>query len=114
MFQILLFNFLSGIGMPDRDYYFMEDSYGISVQAAYKAFIQNALESIQEYASTPDDQTSLPFSEQAENIYQLEVQLAQISNTTEERRDILGLYNIYEIFVIFFLFGLSKLSQRYY
>lgn len=48
-----------------------------------------------------DSETSLSFVIQAENIYNFEKSLASISNSTQERRDILALYNIYPIDVYF-------------
>lgn len=69
----------SGLGLPDRDYYFREDKTGQDIIAGYKSFITKIFVLVGE--------DSLAAASKAENIYALEKQLAANSMTRLERRD---------------------------
>ncbi|UXX77946.1 M13 family metallopeptidase [Reichenbachiella carrageenanivorans] len=69
----------SGLGLPDRDYYFREDKTGQDIIAGYKAFITKIFVLVGE--------DSLAAASKAENIYALEAELAANSMTRLERRN---------------------------
>ena len=73
----------TGIGLPDRDYYFKTDPSTIAIQDAYKTYIRTLLE------LSGDTQAQ----EHAKVVYKLEKQLAESHNTRVERRDIKANYN---------------------
>ena len=75
----------SGLGLPDRDYYFKEDSVGKQQIEDYKNLIGKALS----YAEIPEagNETSV------EAIYNFEKKLAEVSMSRVERRDPENTYN---------------------
>lgn len=80
--NILHFN-QSGLGLPDRDYYFKTDSSTLSIQNAYKQYISTLLE-LTGHADAP---------KLAETVYDIEKELAKSHKTRIERRDIKANYN---------------------
>uniref|UniRef100_UPI0040494E74 M13 family metallopeptidase n=1 Tax=Fulvivirga sp. TaxID=1931237 RepID=UPI0040494E74 len=80
--NILHFN-QSGLGLPDRDYYFKTDSSTLSIQKAYKQYISTLLE-LTGHADAP---------KLAETVYDIEKELAKSHKTRIERRDIKANYN---------------------
>ncbi|WP_375587034.1 M13 family metallopeptidase [Flagellimonas aurea] len=67
----------SGLGLPDRDYYFKTDESTVGIQEAYKT-----------YLATLFDLTDIEDgAEKAETVYEIEKQLAESHKTRIERRD---------------------------
>lgn len=81
-----------GLGLPSKNYY-GESPYYADIQQAYKHRISSTLGLIQDIISQPDSETALPLDQQAENIFAFELQMANISKSPVERRDIEALYN---------------------
>ncbi len=75
----------SGLGMPDRDYYLKDDSNTVSVRNSYKSLIANSFELV--------GISSEQAAKNAENILQLETQLAKASMSRTEERDPKKTYN---------------------
>ena len=73
----------TGLGLPDRDYYFKEDESVIEIQEAYKTYIQTLFE------LTGNSQAK----ENAQIVYSIEKQLAEAHKTRIERRDVKANYN---------------------
>lgn len=67
----------TGIGLPDRDYYFDETDNGKSIVAGYKAMVAKVL------ALAGLDNTE----SRAEAVYALEKQMAEVMNRKEENRN---------------------------
>ena len=74
-----------GLGMPDRDYYLNEDERSVSVRNAYFDHLQKMFALI-----GLDGETALA---KAEQVMDLETELAKISMTRTERRDVVKTYN---------------------
>nr|WP_262711660.1 M13 family metallopeptidase N-terminal domain-containing protein [Niastella caeni] len=72
----------SGIGMPDRDYYFKTDSASVSIQQAYKKYLA-AL-----FTLTGTD--PILAQKNATLVYNIEKQLAASHKTNIETRDVKG------------------------
>ncbi len=72
--------FQSGLGLPDRDYYFKDDERSKKLQTAYQAYIGKVLEMANIKGS-------------AESIYAMEKSLAEVSMGRVEMRDPYKLYN---------------------
>ncbi|MDF0718243.1 M13 family metallopeptidase [Muricauda sp. 334s03] len=73
----------SGLGLPDRDYYFKTDASTTGIQDAYKT-----------YVSTLFDLSDIADgAAKAETVYNIEKQLAEAHKTRIERRDIQANYN---------------------
>lgn len=79
----------SGLGLPDRDYYFREDNTGKEIIAGYKSYITKLFTLIGE--------DSLESAKRAEGIYNLEKQMAEQSMTRLERRNPETTYNKIEM-----------------
>ncbi len=77
----------SGLGLPDRDYYFKTDSATVGIQKAYKKYIATLFE-------LADQKNS---EEKAETIYEMEKQLAESHKTRIERRNIKANYNKFSV-----------------
>jgi putative endopeptidase len=73
----------TGLGLPDRDYYFKIDSSSVSIQQAYKTYLTTLFQLVGEKAA----------SNQANIVYRMEEQLAGSHKTRVERRDVKGNYN---------------------
>jgi len=75
----------TGIGLPERDYYFKTDSSTIKIQNAYKQYLTRLFE------LTGVDQATA--AKQADITYSLEKQLAGSHKTNIELRDVKANYN---------------------
>lgn len=75
----------SGIGLPDRDYYFKTDSSTLSIQQAYQKYLATL------FQLTGADQALA--AKQAATVYGIEKQLAASHKTRIELRDVKGNYN---------------------
>ena len=75
----------SGIGLPDRDYYFKTDSSTLAIQEAYKKYLATL------FQLTGSDQAAA--TKQAATVYGIEKQIAQVHKTRIELRDVNGNYN---------------------
>ena len=73
----------TGLGLPDRDYYFNEDGSSKAIQEAYKKYIATIFELVGE-----DNAFA-----KAETVYSIEQQLASAHKTRIERRVIKDNYN---------------------
>lgn len=75
----------SGLGLPDRDYYFREDQTGQDIIAGYKAYITKLFVLVGEDSAVA--------ATKAENIFAFESKLAENSMTRLERRNPEATYN---------------------
>ena len=75
----------TGIGLPDRDYYFKTDSSTLSIQQAYQKYLATL------FQLTGSDQTAA--TQQATTVYGIEKQIASAHKTRIELRDVNGNYN---------------------
>lgn len=66
----------TGLGLPDRDYYFQEDASVKQIQEAYKTYLTTLFELVGDANA----------SEQANRVYAIEKQLAKSHKTRVERR----------------------------
>lgn len=79
----------TGIGLPDRDYYFKTDPSSISIQEAYKKYLATLFE------LTGSDNSNA--EKEAETVYDIDKQLAASHKTNIELRDVNANYNIMPI-----------------
>ncbi|WP_035336946.1 M13 family metallopeptidase [Dokdonia sp. PRO95] len=77
----------TGLGLPDRDYYFNEDGSSKAIQEAYKKYIATIFELVGE-----DNAFA-----KAETVYSIEQQLASAHKTRIERRVIKDNYNKFSV-----------------
>lgn len=77
--QVLYVN-QSGLGLPDRDYYFRTGERAEEIRAEYQRYIAQLLSSTGLYS--PEEATTL-----AANVYAMELRLAKASMTLEEQRN---------------------------
>ena len=75
----------TGIGLPDRDYYFKTDSSTLAIQQAYKKYVATLFQLTGNY---PESATQL-----ADLVYGIEKQIAASHKTNIERRDINANFN---------------------
>tara|TARA_R110002073_G_scaffold72537_1_gene177270 strand:+ start:258085 stop:260097 length:2013 start_codon:yes stop_codon:yes gene_type:complete len=73
----------SGLGLPDRDYYFKTDPTTVKIQKAYQAYLTTLFNLIGHEAA----------AQAAEDVYAIEKQLATSHKTRVERRDVKANYN---------------------
>ncbi|MEP3390396.1 MAG: M13 family metallopeptidase [Reichenbachiella sp.] len=73
----------TGLGLPDRDYYFKTDSSSVAIQQAYQKYVQTLFELVG-YENAPS---------QAKTVYEIQKQLAASHKTRIERRDVQANYN---------------------
>nr|WP_321235004.1 M13 family metallopeptidase [uncultured Psychroserpens sp.] len=73
----------TGLGLPDRDYYFIEDASVTEIQKAYKTYLTRLFELVGDSNAKA----------QADKVYAIEKQLAQSHKTRIERRDVKANYN---------------------
>ncbi|RUA13415.1 MAG: M13 family peptidase [Flavobacteriia bacterium] len=73
----------SGLGLPDRDYYFKTDSSTVGIQKAYQKYLATLFELTNQENG----------AEKAETVYTIEKQLAEVHKTRVERRDIQANYH---------------------
>jgi putative endopeptidase len=74
-----------GLGLPDRDYYFMDDAKSAEIRKAYVAHVQKMLELLGEKPELARTD--------AQNVMRLETHLAKGSMTRLERREPANLYH---------------------
>ncbi|WBL26417.1 M13 family metallopeptidase [Zunongwangia sp. HGR-M22] len=75
----------TGIGLPDRDYYFSEDSETVAIQEAYKKYLSTLFE------LTGVNETEA--KKKADLVYDIDKQIADSHRTRIERRDVKANYN---------------------
>ena len=75
----------TGIGMPDRDYYFKSDSSTIAIQKAYKKYLTTIFQNT--------GSTVIDAKKNANLVYDIDKQLAVSHKTNVELRDVQGNYN---------------------
>ena len=73
----------TGLGLPDRDYYFRNDSAAVGIQKAYINYVAALFELIGDANA----------SKNATTVYDMEKQLAESHKTRIERRDVKANYN---------------------
>lgn len=86
--ELIFFN-QGGTGLPEKSYYFSEDSSSKAIRAAYKTMIANLLKLSGESAANAQ--------QKADSVLALETRLAAGSRTAEENRNIMRLLNYYTI-----------------
>lgn len=79
----------SGIGLPERDYYFRTDEKSIAIQNAYKNYLK------QLFALTDSDISSA--AQNAEKVYNIEKEIASSHKTAVELRDVKGNYHKFSL-----------------
>ena len=75
----------TGLGLPDRDYYFKSDSSTAAIQDAYRTYLATL------FQLTGSNSTEA--EKKAEIVYNMEKQLAASHRTRVERRDVKANYN---------------------
>jgi len=75
----------TGIGLPDRDYYFKTDSSSVAIQEAYKTYLATLFELI----GTTEEQAK----NDAHKVYDIDKQMAVSHRTRVELRDVKANYN---------------------
>ncbi len=75
----------TGIGLPERDYYFRTDTATLAIQKAYTTYIATLFELTGADAATA--------AKNADLVYKIEKQLAASHKTNIERRDVKANYN---------------------
>lgn len=75
----------TGIGLPERDYYFKTDAPGIAIQQAYKTYLSKLFQLTGSDASTA--------TKDADIVYNIDKQLASSHRTNIELRDVNANYN---------------------
>lgn len=75
----------TGIGLPERDYYFKTDSSTLAIQKAYKKYLSTLFQLTGTDAATSDKNASIT--------YEIEKQLASSHRTNIELRDVKANYN---------------------
>lgn len=86
--EIIFFN-QGGTGLPEKSYYFSEDSSSKNIRAAYKTMLGNLLKLT--------GVTAASAQQKADSIMALETRLAAGSRTAEENRNIMRLLNYYTV-----------------
>ncbi|MBF8456158.1 M13 family metallopeptidase [Kaistella sp. G5-32] len=82
-------SYQTGIGLPDRDYYFKSDAPTVAIQNAYKTYLSTLFQ-----LTGTDAATS---KKNAEIIYDIDRQIATSHKTRVERRDVHANYNMMAI-----------------
>lgn len=85
--RYMLYSWQGGLGLPDREYYFLKDAKSAAIRAKYVAHVEHMLS----IAGIPDAATK------AAQIMALETSLAAKHMKKEETRDMAGLYNKYAV-----------------
>jgi putative endopeptidase len=83
--QYIGYLYQSGLGLPDRDYYFRNDEKSKADRESYKNYLKQIFT-----MSGSDEATAV---KQATNVYDIEVQLAKASMTIVEQRNPYAIYN---------------------
>ncbi|SFI89981.1 putative endopeptidase [Kaistella treverensis] len=76
----------TGLGLPDRDYYFKTDAATVAIQNAYKTYLATMFKLT---GSTED-----AAKKEASAVYEIDKQLATSHRTRVERRDVIANYNM--------------------
>ncbi|WP_224488042.1 M13 family metallopeptidase [Robertkochia flava] len=79
----------TGIGMPDRDYYFKTDPSTLGIQETYKQYLTTLFELTGSDSATAATQANL--------VYDIEKQMAEAHRTRVERRDVEANYNKFAV-----------------
>ncbi len=77
----------SGLGLPDRDYYFKTSDEFVRVQEYYREFLTDFFRLLGHERA----------EEKARQVYELEKKMAKRSDTALERRDVIANYNRYNL-----------------
>jgi putative endopeptidase len=83
--QYMSYVYQSGLGLPDRDYYFRTDEKSTANREAYKGYIKQIF-----MLSGSDEPTAV---NQAAHVFDIELQLAKASMTLVEQRDPYATYH---------------------
>lgn len=75
----------TGIGLPDRDYYFKTDSSTVAIQKAYRKYLTSLFQLTGTDAAAAEKSVTIA--------YEIEKQLAAAHKTNIERRDVKANYN---------------------
>lgn len=75
----------TGLGLPDRDYYFKTDSSTIAIQNAYKTYLSTLFQLTGSDAALAKKNTDI--------VYEIDKQIAASHRTRVERRDVITNYN---------------------
>lgn len=76
----------TGLGLPDRDYYFKSDSSTLAIQDAYKTYLATLFQLTSSNAEEAQKNAGL--------VYDIDKQLAASHRTRVERRDVIANYNM--------------------
>lgn len=79
-------SYQTGIGLPDRDYYFKTDPSTVAIQNAYKTYLSTLFQLTGTTANTS--------KKDAELVYHIDQQIAASHKTRVERRDVHANYNM--------------------
>lgn len=79
-------SYQTGIGLPDRDYYFKTDPSTVAIQNAYKTYLSTLFQLTGTNAATS--------KKDAELVYHIDQQIAASHKTRVERRDVHASYNM--------------------
>ena len=79
-------SYQTGIGLPDRDYYFKTDPSTVAIQNAYKTYLSTLFQLTGTNAATS--------KKDAELVYHIDQQIAASHKTRVERRDVHANYNM--------------------
>ena len=82
-------SYQTGIGLPDRDYYFKEDASTLAIQKAYKTYLSSLFQLTGSNATNSQ--------KEAEVVYNIEQEIAASHKTRVERRDVKANYNMMAI-----------------
>lgn len=82
-------SYQTGIGLPDRDYYFKEDASTVAIQNAYKTYLSSLFQLTGSNATNSQ--------KEAEVVYNIEQEIAASHKTRVERRDVKANYNMMAI-----------------
>lgn len=85
--KYMLYSWQGGLGLPDREYYFLKDAKSAAIRQKYVQHIENMLS----ITGIPDAKAK------AAQIMALETQLASKHMKKEETRNMAGLYNKYPV-----------------
>ena len=82
-------SYQTGIGLPDRDYYFKEDASTVAIQKAYKTYLSSLFQLT--------GSTATNSQKEADVVYTMEQEFAASHKTRVERRDVKANYNMMAI-----------------
>jgi putative endopeptidase len=85
--KYMLYSWQGGLGLPEREYYFLKDAKSAAIRAKYVAHVEHMLS----IAGIPDARAK------AAQIMALETSLASKHMKKEETRNMAGLYNKYAV-----------------